>query len=125
MADHRAARAKLDAEAGALKELLAEAAGGDHSPVLDEMNAMIGYEVALGAALGDDLSAPLEADAPFTWRGLPPLADGPLLPPGVESLSRFVTAPAALARRLARSAWSTTSPKARYCGRIWPPAKDW
>ncbi len=94
------ARAKLQAEADALKDLVAEAAGGDHSPVLDDINAMSGYEIALGAALGEDLTAPLDSDAPFSWRLLPPLATPPALPPNVLPLSHFVTAPAALARRL-------------------------
>jgi chromosome segregation protein len=93
-------RSKLQAEAEALRELVAQAAGGDHSPVLDDINAVSGYEIALGAALGEDLTAPLNADAPFSWRDLPPLAKQPPLPPEVRSLAQFVTAPAALARRL-------------------------
>ena len=93
---------KLNAEAGALRELLAQASGGDHPPVLDQITAMSGYEVALGAAMGEDLLAPLDVDAPFSWRGLPPLADPPALPGGVQSLARYITAPSALARRLAQ-----------------------
>jgi chromosome segregation protein len=95
-----ATRSKLQAEAEALQELVAQAAGGDHSPVLDDVNALSGYEIALGAALGEDLTAPLDCDAPFSWRNLPPLAMPPALPAGVRTLSQFVTAPAALARRL-------------------------
>ncbi|PKU23763.1 AAA family ATPase [Telmatospirillum siberiense] len=93
-------RARLQAEADALKELVAQAAGGDHAPVLDDVNAVSGYEIALGAALGEDLTAPLEAEAPFSWRSLPPLATPPALPPGIPPLSHYVTAPPALARRL-------------------------
>ncbi len=95
-----ATRTKLAAEAEALQELLAQASGGAHPPILDAVSAVAGYEMALGVALGEDLSAPLDADAPFTWRTLPPLDDAPPLPAGVEPLARFVTAPPALVRRL-------------------------
>ncbi len=97
-----AARARLRAEADALSDLMTEAVGGDHSPVLDDITAISGFEIALGAALGEDLSAPVDADTPFFWQTQPPLANPPALPPGVDPLSRFVTAPAALARRLAQ-----------------------
>ncbi|MTJ83271.1 MAG: AAA family ATPase [Telmatospirillum sp.] len=98
-----AARARLCAEADALRDLMSQAAGGsEHSPVLDDITAISGYEIALGAALGEDLSAPVDAEAPFSWRTLPPPASLPPLPPGVDPLSRHVTAPPALARRLAQ-----------------------
>jgi chromosome segregation protein len=95
--------ARLAAEADALRHLMKEAAGSAKSPVLDQVTAAAGYEVALGASLGDDLSAPVEeAEAPFHWDRLPPLQHPPALPDGVEPLSRFVTAPPALARRLSQ-----------------------
>ena len=98
-----AALARLAAEADALRHLMKEAAGSAESPVLDQVTAAGGYELALGAALGDDLSAPVEErEAPFHWDRLPPLENPPALPEGVEPLSRFVTAPAALARRLSQ-----------------------
>ena len=98
-----AARARLAAEADALRDLMKEAAGSAENPVLDQVTAASGYEAALGAALGEDLSAPVEApEAPFRWDRLPPLENPPALPEGVEPLSRFVTAPAALARRLSQ-----------------------
>src|SRR5690606_22463951 len=59
-------------------------------------------EGALGAALGDDLDAPLETDAPLHWRDLPPLEDAAALPPGAEPLAQYVEAPPALARRLSQ-----------------------
>jgi chromosome segregation protein len=96
-----AARAQLKAEADALTDLVRQATGGDgHPPALDDITAISGYEIALGAALGDDLSAPVDCPAPISWQTLPPLTAPPALPPGVDPLSRFVTAPAALARRL-------------------------
>ncbi|HIJ61412.1 MAG TPA: AAA family ATPase [Rhodospirillaceae bacterium] len=95
-----AARARLNAEAGALRDMLGPMAEGALRPVLDQVSAVAGYEAALGAALGEDLSAPLDGDAPITWRSLPPLPQTPPLPPGVEPLTAFVTAPPGLARRL-------------------------
>ncbi|MCA8889425.1 MAG: hypothetical protein KDA46_11385, partial [Parvularculaceae bacterium] len=59
-----------------------------------------GYENALAAALGDDLFAALDEDAPAHWgaqRAGAPAAD---LPDGAAPLSRFVTAPPPLALRL-------------------------
>jgi len=59
-----------------------------------------GYEAALGAALGEDLTAPVDETAPSYWFALADYTDAPGLPGGVEPLARFVVAPAALARRL-------------------------
>jgi chromosome segregation protein len=98
--DLAAARAKLQAEADALNDVLREAAGGAGNSLLDEVNAVAGYETALGVALGDDLTAPVEADAPFSWHVLPPLPQPPPLPGEVDPLARFVAGPPALARRL-------------------------
>src|SRR5207248_3082066 len=61
-----------------------------------------GYEKALGAALGDDLDAPVDPSAPMRWTNAG-VADGdPALPEGVEALAAHVQAPSELARRLAQ-----------------------
>ncbi|MGC2856716.1 chromosome segregation protein SMC [Novispirillum sp. DQ9] len=99
-------RARLRAEAEALEAVLAQSsgtAGGDWPPVLDAVAVQPGYERALGAALGDDLSVPADAaEAPAAWDALPPFAAPPALPTGVESLAGMVEAPAVLARRLSQ-----------------------
>ncbi len=102
------ARSRLSEAEGAAKALAAEAAGlerllarGDAGakPILDAITVARGYEAALGAALADDLALPLAADAAATgWRALDAIAAASL--PG-EPLAPHVTAPAALARRLA------------------------
>jgi chromosome segregation protein len=97
-----AARSRLQAEADGLRQVLAQGQGGDHRPVLDDVSARTGFEPALAAALGDDLSAPLDTDIPMHWEELGPLDHPPALPEGAEPLARFVAAPAALARRLAQ-----------------------
>src|SRR5690606_9285834 len=61
-----------------------------------------GYEVALGAALGEDLDVPVEPSAPVHWAGQEPSGDDPDLPEGARALAEFVSAPPQLARRLAQ-----------------------
>ena len=61
-----------------------------------------GYEKALGAALGDDLDAPVGSSAPMHWAGAALDPSDPHLPDGVMALSEYVKAPAELQRRLAQ-----------------------
>src|SRR6202011_5795396 len=70
-------------------------------PVIDLLTVDKGYETALGAALGDDLDAPVEPAAPMHWGGAPVDPTDPALPEGVLPLSGFITAaPDAMMRRL-------------------------
>jgi chromosome segregation protein len=93
-------RQKLDTEAQALSELLAATASPHAAPLIDTLRVAAGYEAALGAALGDDLVAPLDPAAPIHWTTLPAYDAPPDLPVGVESLAAHVTAPPVLRRRL-------------------------
>jgi chromosome segregation protein len=99
-----AERAKLRAEIEALKALLAAGPAGKSPPLIDAVKVEAGYEAALAAALGDDLTAPLDAAAPAHWATLPPYEAAASLPPGTTSLAAHVEAPAALIRRLSRIA---------------------
>ena len=96
--------ARIDAEATALAAVLKGASSSqDYTPVLDQITVRAGYEAALGAALGDDLAAALDTSAPMHWRLVDSGAPAPAaLPPGIEPLAHYVTAPAALARRLSQ-----------------------
>ncbi len=94
--------ARITAEMSALSELLASGAAGDLPPAVDALQVDPGYEAALGAALGDDLTAPIAAEGPMRWTELPPLEAAPSLPDGIVPLSAHVRAPAALARRLSQ-----------------------
>ena len=71
-------------------------------PVIDTIAVAPGYEVALGAALGDDLLASGDEAAPAHWREPAPVGGPPPLPPGARPLSDFVDAPAALRLRLSQ-----------------------
>lgn len=94
------ARAKLKAERDALADLLKANKGDLFPPLVDALTVDTGYEQALAAALGDDLTAPLDEAAPVHWRALPALPDPVPLPAGTEPLANHVQAPAALARCL-------------------------
>ena len=98
-AEKRAQR--LETEAKTLSKMLSLETRSLWPPVIDHIDVDKGYEKALGAALGDDLDAPVDASAPMHWSEAAP-ADDPALPDGAEPLARFVKAPAQLARRLAQ-----------------------
>ncbi|HKF70934.1 MAG TPA: chromosome segregation protein SMC [Stellaceae bacterium] len=93
-------RQKLDTEAQALQELLAATASSHAAPLIDAVRVETGFEAALGAALGEDLTAPLDPTAPIHWTTLPPYEVTAGLPNGVESLAAHVAAPPVLSRRL-------------------------
>jgi len=97
-----AERARLEAEAAAIKALLGPEDGGDWTPLLDEIAVEPGYEPALGAALGDDLAAPADAAAPVHWQALSPYKTPVPLAPGIGALSQWVRGPEALTRRLSQ-----------------------
>jgi len=93
---------RLSAEEAALARLLSASEGGEWPPMIDSVSVDPGYEAALGAAMGDDLDAAIDADAPVHWSALAPLSDGPALPAGAAALADFVKAPPALQRRLSQ-----------------------
>ena len=93
---------RLETEAKTLAQMLSLETRNLWPPVIDHVSVDKGYEKALGAALGDDLDAPVDASAPMHWSKVAIDASDPALPKGAEPLSRFVKAPAQLARRLAQ-----------------------
>ncbi|MEY3961369.1 MAG: chromosome segregation protein [Pseudomonadota bacterium] len=103
----RAARSAAEGEAAAIRAEVAalakmvqrEANAG--SQLLDQLQVEPGLEKALGAALADDLRAPVvAADRPSGWVGLPDYDRPQSLPAGAIPLVRFVEGPGVLARRL-------------------------
>ncbi len=96
------AHAGLRAEEAALAELLGDGRSGAWPALIDEITVEVGYETALGAALGDDLSASPDALAPVHWRDLSGDDPAAPLPQGATPLDQFVAAPPVLARRLSQ-----------------------
>jgi len=93
---------RLETEAKTLAKMLSPETRNLWPPVIDHVSVDKGYEKALGAALGDDLDAPVDASAPMHWSKVSADAGDPALPQDAAPLSRFVKAPAQLARRLAQ-----------------------
>ncbi len=92
-ASHGAAQSERDA--------LSRAQHHGGGAALAEARAAPGFERALAAALGDDLDAAIGGDGPRRWEGSDAAGD-PLLAAGLDPLLNFVSAPAALRRRLAQ-----------------------
>ena len=91
---------QLSAEMETLAKLLVPIRDDGLPPVVDQLRVAPGYEMALGAALGDDLDAPIAEAAKVHWRRLDMgLSDQPL-PEGVEPLLSHVKGPSELSRRL-------------------------
>jgi chromosome segregation protein len=99
-ADRRLQR--LETEARTISKLVNGETKNLWPPIIDGVTVAKGYEKALGAALGDDLDAPVDPSAPMRWTNSGVTEGDPALPDGVESLASHVDAPAELARRLAQ-----------------------
>jgi chromosome segregation protein len=106
-AEARAMRSEAEGEANALRAEVAalarlverEASAG--SQVLDQLQVEPGYEAALGAALADDLRAPvIAADGRSGWAMLPGYEVDAALPPGAVPLVQWVQVPDVLRRRI-------------------------
>ena len=100
LAEADRAAQRLETEIRTLQKLLAPASGDRWPAILDSVTVAKGYEVALGAALGDDLDAATDAAAPNHWHDTGRGEDDPTLPAGADSLASHVRGPAALRRRL-------------------------
>ena len=94
-------QAKLAAEIAALEAVLETGSADLFPPLMDALEVEPGYEKALAAALGEDLTAPIDTAAEVHWADLPPMSAAPDFPVAATPLSRFVKAPPVLARRLA------------------------
>jgi chromosome segregation protein len=94
------AAGQLTTELSTLAKLLMPAVGTGFPPVVDQLQVARGYEAALGAALGDDLDAPVATDAPAHWRLVGLAAGDACLPAGAEPLLDKVEGPPQLTRRL-------------------------
>jgi chromosome segregation protein len=99
-ADKRVQR--LETEARTISKLVNSETKNLWPPIIDGVTVAKGYEKAIGAALGDDLDAPVDPSAPMRWTNSGVTEGDPALPEGVEALAAHVDAPPELARRLAQ-----------------------
>ena len=91
---------RLDTEARTISKILNGESKNLWPPIIDGITVTKGLEKALGAVLGDDLDAPVEASAPMRWTVAGYTDADPALPDGVECLADHVQAPPEMARRL-------------------------
>lgn len=91
---------EIRAECDALRRVLSTQTDGDWPSLIQSVDVEPGYENALAAALGDDLFAALDQEAPAYWSGSQGAAEPTDLPIGAAPLSRYVAAPPALGLRL-------------------------
>ena len=117
-AERRAHR--LETEAKTLAKLLHVDAGNLWPSVIDQLTVEKGYETALGAALGDDLEAPIDPQAPMRWGGAAIDPTDPALPDGVEALAAHVNAPQELSRRLRQIGVVDRNEAARFVAALKP-----
>ncbi len=98
-ADSQARLAQLNAERSALEPLLNDMG---ERPILRDVIPEAGYELALAAALGDDLLADHASEAPVHWRDVtaPDGHHSPKLPEGTTPLSQHVQCHAKIRSRL-------------------------
>jgi chromosome segregation protein len=97
-ADKRVQR--LETEARTISKIVNGETKNLWPPIIDGITVSKGYEKALGAALGDDLDAPVDPSAPMRWTIAGHDGTDPSLPSGVEPLAAHVQAPPELTRRL-------------------------
>ena len=103
----RARRSEAEGEAAALRAEVAAISRlidrdtGEGEQILDLLRVDPGAEMALGAALADDLRArPVTGPDRTGWVALPPYAAPPPLPEGARPLAALVSGPPELARRI-------------------------
>ena len=111
---------RLSTECATIAQLLMPDGTNEHPAVLQSISIASGYEAALGAALGDDLDASIDANAPIHWSLLEADTQIPALPGGIESLVDHVKAPPHLTRRLSQIGIVTQSDGPRLQSQLQP-----
>lgn len=107
--DARAALSEADGEVSALRAevnalgKLLDRDTAEGGQIMDALTVSSGYEKAIGAALSDDLKAPMVGnDDPSGWAVLPAYDATQSLPDGATPLASHVKVPDALARRISQ-----------------------
>ena len=89
----------LAGEIDSLRAILETEEEGAETPVANTVQAQPGFEVAAGAAFGDDIDAGLDKAAARYWQNLDSL-DTVDWSTGIEPLSKYIKTPDVLERRL-------------------------
>ncbi len=98
----RAALGRVETEARTLAKILNAGSQGLFPAVVEQLKVDKGFETALGAALGEDLDAPLDRSAAAYWSDSSFEHSTEALPDGAIALSAHVRGPAQLQRRLSQ-----------------------
>jgi chromosome segregation protein len=98
----RAALGRVETEARTLAKVLIAGSQGLFPAVVEQMKVDKGFETALGAALGEDLDAPLDRSAAAYWSDSSFEHSTESLPDGAIALSAHVRGPSQLQRRLSQ-----------------------
>ncbi|MEO0410971.1 MAG: chromosome segregation protein SMC [Pseudomonadota bacterium] len=110
--DAKSALRRLESEISGVKAALsASSQSGARTPIADLITIDLGFERALGAALGDGLDLPID-EGTRHWRASAPVQDDPALPDALTPLSAKVSAAAHLGRRLAQTGIAETKAQA-------------
>ena len=97
LANRQGEASAIDAERRGLVAMLDKKS--DHNPLVDQMKVATGFEAAIGAALGDELNAPVtESGSGWSNTGA---TDAPSWPAGVEPIAPHIHAPTSLQKRMA------------------------
>lgn len=94
------ARSALVAEKSALEKVITRVYDSNWTPALSMLEVTKGYELAIAASMGEDLDAAIDKEAKLRWSGAPTPSQP--LPPGVESIAKFVKAPHELHARMSQ-----------------------
>jgi len=90
----------LQSEAATLARVLNVEGGSLWPSIVDSLNVKSGYEIALGAALGEDLEASSDSGAPIYWEKTNETATDAKLPDVATPISKFISGETLLNRRL-------------------------
>ncbi|MCF8467548.1 MAG: hypothetical protein K9G33_09125, partial [Sneathiella sp.] len=95
---------RLEAEEQALLQLLESASDGEWHGIIEDLTVSKGYEIALGAALGDELEAPADDAAPSFWKCQGSYKSAQNFDSELQTLDQHVKGHTALALRLSQIA---------------------
>ncbi len=93
---------EIETEARTLRKILNSSEQELFPAVVENVKIETGFEAALGAALGEDLDAPVEKSAIVRWGEPGDASSDPALPSGARPLADVMQGPAELERRIAQ-----------------------